>query len=193
VQTKQSVGPQAHTVLAVGGAVFMAAAGIIHLVIATHHWSHSTAHGLSLVLIGLVEIAWGAVFLRARSVMTARLGILLAVGFIVLWAITRVTTAPFAHGGPEEVDTWGVISKLCEGLAAVLLVQPAMSVENAKVRWRAVAIVAAVAVFGAFASYGVAMAADPFVVGCGESAVHQHEGADHAEHAGHHSDHDHGQ
>jgi len=185
VQTKQSAGIVPHTRLTMGAIAFMTAAGVIHLALVPQHWSHSPAHGLALAVMGLLEIAWSVAFWRAPSAVKSRLGLVTALGLIFLWAITRVAVAPFGHGGPEEIDAWGVISKLCEGLAAAALVPLAMSPGNEKRRWRTVAAAAAAAVIGAWATYGVALAAEPLLPACDVASAGDHQDHHHDEHQDH--------
>ncbi|HYG60886.1 MAG TPA: hypothetical protein VD902_22640 [Symbiobacteriaceae bacterium] len=186
METKQSDGMMTHTRLTIGAAALLAAAGVFHLALAPGHWSHSPAHGLSLAVMGILEILWSVAFWRKPSVGLSRFGLLISLGLVTLWAITRVGTAPFGHGH-ETVDAWGVIIKVCEVLGAAALVPMAMSPGAGRMRYRAVVAVAAAAVIGAWGTYGVALAAEPLFPACDLATGGQHQ--DHADHANHHADH----
>jgi YtkA-like protein len=102
-------------------AVLLSAAGALHVGAAPQHWGHSPAHGLFLLVVGLGELLWAAVFWRRQSPELRAAGVVLAGGSIVLWAITRVFPAPFGHG-PEEIGLIDVASKLPELLVLLILV-----------------------------------------------------------------------
>lgn len=166
--------------------IAIAAAGVIHLVVAPQHYAHAPAHGIFFVVAGLAEIAWAIVFLRQPTQQVYYAGLLLTGGLIVLWLVTRIIPAPF-HGHAEAVDLGGTVCKISElvGLAALLLVAAQGGIaglsRQAFVRLAAVAIVLSVAA-GAL-SYGVGRAAEPLFPSLfGESAEHQHEEGQSDEH-----------
>ena len=102
----------------------IAFAGLIHLYLAPHHYSHAPAHGIFFVVAGVAELVWAYLFLRMRkpSENMYYIGIMLVGGLIVLWGVTRIIPAPFEHEiGP--IDLSGVITKLSEivGLVALLM------------------------------------------------------------------------
>lgn len=88
-------------------------AGVLHLMVVREHWAHAPAHGLFFLVAGLFQIGWSIAFLRSNSETLGRLGFVAALVLVLLWAITRLIPVPFGHG-PEEVDTPGVATKLCE-------------------------------------------------------------------------------
>ncbi|MEM8963191.1 MAG: MbnH family di-heme enzyme [Acidobacteriota bacterium] len=117
-------------------AVAMVIAGIVHLVIAPTHFSHSAAHGLFFGLLGVPQILW-AVALLAMVVVMAKSddqpskwmtgfhysGLMLSGGAVVLWLLTQWVQTPFATS-PEPIDTPTVVSKLAELIAAIALLVP---------------------------------------------------------------------
>ena len=108
-------------------AVFlMLAAGIIHLIIIPHHMEHAPAHGIALGVFGVFEIAWAVVYWLKPSRKLAQLGSILAISLIALWVITRFAPAPFTNEA-EEIDFAGVISKIMEGISAILLLAVVVS------------------------------------------------------------------
>jgi YtkA-like len=101
-------------------AVLLSAAGALHAGAAPQHWGHSPAHGLFLLAVGLAELVWAAAFWSGPSPRLRATGAALAGGSIVLWAMTRVLTAPFGHA-PEEIGTIDVASKVPELLVLTIL------------------------------------------------------------------------
>lgn len=99
-------------------AVAMFAAGIIHLNIISYHWNHAPAHGIFMLVSGMVELAWVAVFLRRPNLQTSTAGAIIAISMVLLWTVTRVFPAPYGDGGPEDIDVSGLVSKLVELMAA---------------------------------------------------------------------------
>jgi len=100
-------------------------AGVIHLLIAPEHYNHSPVHGIFFVGVGLVEIGWALAFWRRPSVGLFRIGVALAGGLVILWALTRILPAPFGHG-PEPVNASGLVCKASELLGLVTLAMLAL-------------------------------------------------------------------
>ncbi|MEX2162076.1 MAG: hypothetical protein WD751_09190 [Anaerolineales bacterium] len=100
----------------------IAAAGVIHLIIAPEHYAHSPAHGILFAMAGVTEIAWALAFLRWPTERMYYVGISIAGALIALWALTRFIPMPFEHE-IGEVDLAGVLCKLSEliGLGALLI------------------------------------------------------------------------
>lgn len=161
-----------------GAALLIGLAGLIHLVITPQHWAHSPAHGLLFAVVGVVEVVWAVMAWRRPSARLYSVGLVLAVGLVVLWTITRILPAPFGHGGPEPVEPYGIVCKLAETLGAIVLgvlVFGQIAATNASAARRAVALWVIAAVVLGFATYGVARAAEPFLPALGAPAEHQHE------------------
>jgi YtkA-like len=151
-------------------AVLLSAAGAIHVGAAPQHWSHSPAHGLFLLAIGLGDLVWAALFWRRPTSGLALAGAALAGGSIVLWAVTRVLPAPFGHGA-EAVGVTDVASKLPEVLAlGVLLARPVN-----RPTWGRAAGGLGVATAAGVLTFWLATAAQPVLPWLGDSS--QDEGA----------------
>jgi hypothetical protein len=168
----------------------VAAAGVIHLIVAPQHYAHAPAHGIFFVVVGLAEIAWAIIFLGQPTQRVYYTGLLLTGGLLVLWAVTRIIPAPF-HGHAEAVDLGGIVCKISElvGLAALLLVAAQGGIaglsKQAFVRLAAVAVILSLAA-GAL-SYGIGRAAEPLFPSLfGESAEHHHEDGEDHEHGEEH-------
>ncbi|HEX9076056.1 MAG TPA: hypothetical protein VF932_09765, partial [Anaerolineae bacterium] len=149
-------------------AVLLIAAGLIHLAIAPLHWSHSPAHGWFHLLSGSAEILWGVLFWRKPSPALFRTGMVMAGSLIVLWLITRVLPAPFTHA-PEELDGFGILSKLSEAMGIAALVFAIVS--NAISRgprfsvWRTVGALAGTAMIAGGFVYVMGVAIEPLFPG----------------------------
>lgn len=155
-------------------------AGLVHLFSAPQHLEHF-GHALFLILAGVTEIAWGLAFWRRPSAGLYSLGVVLAGAFIVLWAITRVVTAPFGHG-PGDVEVVGIISKIAEGVGlSGLLAMILLGAHSDDLRWPAWKMIVApltLAVAGAFVLYGAGLAAErtlPWLGGQGQAEVEEHD------------------
>lgn len=160
-------------------ALFIGAAGIIHIVITPQHWAHAPAHGLLFLVVGIAEILWSIAAWRRPSPSVYRMGMLLAGWLIILWAITRVLPAPFGHG-PEPIEPFGIVCKLAEGLGVVviglLIFGETVSRAGPLAAWRGLALLAAGALVAGFATYGAARAAEPMLPWLGVSAeAHSHD------------------
>jgi hypothetical protein len=142
----------------------IAAAGVIHLILAPQHFGHAPAHGIFFAVAGLAQILWAVAFLRDPNQRMYYSGLVLAGGLIALWAITRFLPAPFHHH-PEAIDLGGIVCKLSElvGLGALLAIAAQGGIlglgKQSLARLALIAIVIAAA-FGAV-SYTVGRAAEP--------------------------------
>jgi hypothetical protein len=99
----------------------IAFAGVIHIYLAPQHFAHASAHGILFAVSGVAELVWAYLFLREPSERMYNLGIMLAGGLIILWAITRVLPAPFEHE-VGVVDLGGILCKFSELAGLVALV-----------------------------------------------------------------------
>lgn len=148
---------------ATGAALLAILAGLLHLLLAPQHMDH-LGHGLFLTLAGVAQVAWGVAFWRKPSTALYNLGIVLAGTLIALWAITRVLPAPFGHGGPGEVEAYGILSKAAEGLGlAVLLAMVFGGERSLKTQGlirRTLLALLMVAGISAFILYGAGLAAE---------------------------------
>lgn len=165
----------------------IALAGLIHLGVAPEHYAHAPAHGVFFVLAGVAELLWALAFWRRPTPRRYHLGLALAGGLIVLWAITRVLPAPFGHG-PEPVNASGLVCKVSELLGIVSLVMLAVqgqlmgAVSQPPLRPAGEALALALVV--GLVSYGAGYAATPLLPALGlqeepAHAEHMHEESAH--------------
>ncbi len=141
-------------------------AGVVHLAIAPVHWSHSPAHGLFHLLSGLVEIVWAISFWRKPSAISFQIGVIITGALITLWTITRLLPAPFSHE-VEEIDMFGIVTKLAEGWAVITLVMLTISNEGVHQiktsAWRLITSSLVLAILGGGLTYYLAIAAEPLM------------------------------
>lgn len=171
----------------------MLLAGVFHLAIVPGHWEHAPAHGLFFLIAGVVQIGWAIAFWRSGSPALARLGFVLALGLVALWAITRAEIAPFGHG-PEAVDPAGVATKLCEIVCAAslaVLLASSLFVPGRRPAWVTLGGLTVLAVALAGVTYQAALAAEPlFPALAGSSAEHEHHEDEPEEEATHDNSHE---
>lgn len=170
-------------------------AGIIHIWIVPQHWEHAPAHGLLFLIVGIVQIIWGIAVWRQPSTRLYYVGVLMAGWLIVLYVITRLLPAPFGHGGPEAMDTIGLICKLCEVLgmfSLVVLIFQGLTLKAGRfIAWRAVALIMLLSFISGFATYGIALAAEPVFPKLSSAAdEHHHDESEPATEENHHHDED---
>jgi hypothetical protein len=165
-------------------ALGMALAGAIHLVLAQGHYTHAPAHDIFFLLAGIAEIAWALFFHRRPSPRLFLLGLAMAGGLVVLWAITRIAPAPFEHEA-SAVDVGGLACKGSELASILALAFLAVRGEIVgltrlpPVRIGAIALAAAL-VSGA-ALYTVGHAMEPLQPLLGPPQGEGHSGAGHAD------------
>jgi copper(I)-binding protein len=159
--------------------IAIATAGVIHLVLAPVHYAHAPAHAIFFALAGVAELLWAAAFWRKPTSRLYYLGVALAGGLVVLWAMTRFLIAPFE----QEPGTWdlgGLVCKASELVAILALV--AMAVQGKIIGLPRVSLARAAGVAlgmslaaGVF-SYGVGMALEPALPSLARSEEHDHAG-----------------
>ena len=155
-------------------------AGLIHLAVAPEHYAHAPAHGVFFVLAGVAEILWGLAFWRRPTPRRYHLGLALAGGLIVLWAVTRVLPAPFGHG-PEPVNASGLVCKASELIGVLSLVMLAAQGQligaSSQPPLRPAGEALALALVVGLVSFGIGSAATPLLptLGPQEEAMQGHE------------------
>lgn len=171
------------TWLSWGAAILFFAAGIVHFAVVPHHWEHAPAHGIFMAVAGVVEVIWAIAFRLKPNQRLAQLGLVIAIGFLTLWGITRVFPAPFGHG-PEEFAAPGLSSKFMEALAALALVawigRTSQSLPRPGRAWRSLAAVIVVSIILGFGAYEAARAAEPLFPGLAPAEIHEEEEHPHA-------------
>lgn len=154
-------------------------AGVIHLVLVPRHVEHAPAHGLFFLVVGLAQIIWGILVWRQPNLKLYYIGAVMAGWLIVLYAVTRWLPAPFAHH-PEAIEAIDIVCKLCEGLGMtsllILIFQGTVLHASRLNVWRAISLIVLVSFAAAFATYGVARAAEPVLPGlAGPVPEHHHD------------------
>lgn len=153
--------------------------GAIHLLIAPDHYAHAPAHGLGFGAIGLAQLAYASLRLRARPWLAAP-GLLLSGGVVALWLLTHLVATPFATA-PHPIDWAAAATKLAEGSAFLLLV---LAPQAGPVRGNPAAALArgaALCAGGGLLAWGAALAVAPALPRLAESPGHSHDGHVHAD------------
>jgi hypothetical protein len=122
-----AVPPSRRRRLAAGAAVTLGAAGAVHLALIGQHARESLASGVFFAAAGVIELLLAVALWRTPgSRRTALAAVVVAVGLLVLYGVSRLWSIP-AFGGREAVDTLGLLTKLLELTGAVLAVAAAGS------------------------------------------------------------------
>ena len=109
------------------------AAGAIHLVMAPSHAGESTVEGAGFLIAGWLQIGLAAMLLMQASRLVLRASIVVNVGLIGLWAVSRIWGLPVgAHAWhPESVSSVDLTCVAIEGVliltAAALLTRPSFA------------------------------------------------------------------
>ncbi len=79
-------------------------AAVIHFAVAPTHWQEWMPSGLFFVALALGQLIWAWVVLTRPTTPVLAAGIMLNVGAIALWGLSRTAGAPFGpHAGTPEV------------------------------------------------------------------------------------------
>ena len=79
-------------------------AAIIHFAVVPTHWQEWLPSGLFFVSIALFQLIWARMVLTRMTTSVLAAGIMLNVGAIALWALSRTSGAPFGpHAGEPEL------------------------------------------------------------------------------------------
>lgn len=96
-------------------------AGALHFVYAPLHIGEARGQGLFFLLLGFIQVGWGATVLRVSSPRSYLVGLTIATVMpAVLYVVTRFVAAPFSEEA-EGIDMIGATTFAAEGLGAVLL------------------------------------------------------------------------
>ena len=152
----------------------------LHFVLlAPVHCAHAPAHGIFFALAGVAELLWAAAFWRKPTSRLYYLGLALAGGLLVLWAMTRFLIAPFEHE-PATWDLGGLVCKASELVAILAL--GAMAVQGKIIGLptvslaRAAGLALSLSLAAGVLSYGVGMAREPVLPSLAGSVEHDHAG-----------------
>lgn len=79
-------------------------AAVVHFAVAPTHWQEWTPSGLFFVSLALSQLIWARVMLARTTMPVLAAGVLLNIGAIALWALSRTAGAPFGpHAGEPEL------------------------------------------------------------------------------------------
>jgi hypothetical protein len=79
-------------------------AATIHFAVVPNHWQEWMPAGVFFVLIALFQLLWAKVVLARTTTLILAAGVMLNVGAIALWAVSRTAGAPFGpHAGQAEL------------------------------------------------------------------------------------------
>jgi hypothetical protein len=79
-------------------------AAVIHFAVAPTHWQEWMPSGLFFVALALFQLVWARVMLARTTMPVLAAGILLNIGALALWAVSRTAGAPFGpHAGEPEL------------------------------------------------------------------------------------------
>ena len=79
-------------------------AAVIHFAVAPTHWQEWMPSGLFFVLLALFQMVWARAVLARTTTPVLAAGIMLNVGAVALWAMSRTAGAPFGpHAGEPEL------------------------------------------------------------------------------------------
>jgi hypothetical protein len=159
-------------------------AGVLHLLLVEAHLAHGRGAGLFFLALGIVQVAWSALFLRSPSRGLAILGLcFLAAAPTMLYVVTRVWRAPW-HATAEAIDTVGVAVLLLQvAAAAALVLGRPLDREEA----RSLASAGILGLLAGVALYGAALAVEPIDWLAQAETSHGSHGDAHGDHAGGHS------
>lgn len=79
-------------------------AAVVHFAVAPTHWQEWMPSGLFFVSLALSQLIWARVMLVRTTMPVLAAGILLNIGAVALWALSRTAGAPFGpHAGEPEL------------------------------------------------------------------------------------------
>lgn len=141
----------------------------MHLLIAPTHAGHALAHSIYFGFAGMMEFGWAVEFWRDRSRRMYLAGMALAVGLVLLWALTRIAGAPFATE-PEPIDASAIMCKASEIVGAAALAILAwqgrlFANKPGRSRTRTLAEALGLALAVCLLSYGLGRVAEPLLPG----------------------------
>ncbi|ORA06941.1 hypothetical protein BST17_00220 [Mycolicibacterium bacteremicum] len=78
-------------------------AAVVHFAVVPAHWQQWALSGVFFAILGLLQLIWARVVLVRTTLPILAAGIVLNVGAITLWALSRTAGAPFGpHAGQAE-------------------------------------------------------------------------------------------
>lgn len=99
--------------------VSSAAAAGVHAAMGPSHFSEGFLLGLFFAVSSMAQLAWASLALTSGGALLLRVGVLLNVGCVALWLVTRTLGLPFGLiPGPEAVGSWDVATVIWELVVA---------------------------------------------------------------------------
>ena len=99
--------------------VSSAAAAGVHAAMGPSHFSEGFLLGLFFAVSAMAQLAWAGLALTSGGALLLRLGVLLNLGCVALWVVTRTLGLPFGLiPGPEAVGGWDVATVVWELVVA---------------------------------------------------------------------------
>lgn len=153
--------------LQVAGAA-SAAAGVIHVAAAVPHFADDLLLGAGFVAIGWLQVLLAVAFLRGHDRPVALwAGLVLSLGAIGVWAISRTVGLPLGHPGAEQA---GLSDLLTVGFEAVVVFVIVSRLTVPRMRWAT----RPVAIAGILAAWVVVVAGSAWAVADLARSGHAH-------------------
>src|SRR5580765_2622775 len=115
--------------LSTAGRVLLAAlsgtAGAIHLAMVPSHWASAPVEGVGFAIVGWLQIAIAVVMLAMPSRMLLRVVMLVNVGAVGAWAVSRTAGLPVGEHAGQPHDAQ-FIDLVCVGIELALVVLAAI-------------------------------------------------------------------
>ena len=136
-------------------------AAIIHFAVVPAHWQEWPPAGLFFVAIALFQLIWARVVLARTTPPVLAAGIIVNVGALALWAVSRTAGAPFGpHAGEPEVvqgaDLCALLLQIYVAMGAGWVWYRGRQREPIPAFANAIVLVGAVAVIALASTVGVA-------------------------------------
>lgn len=136
-------------------------AAIVHFAVVPTHWQEWVPSGLFFLSIALLQLMWARLVLVRTTTSVLAAGILLNVGAIALWALSRTSGAPFGpHAGEPELvraaDLCALLLQIYVVMAAGWVVYRGRHGEPIPAFGNAVVLLGATAVVALASTVGVA-------------------------------------
>ncbi|WP_235892469.1 hypothetical protein [Mycolicibacterium hodleri] len=136
-------------------------AAIVHFAVVPTHWQEWIPSGLFFVSIALFQLIWARLVLAQTTTSVLAAGIMLNVGAIALWALSRTSGAPFGpHAGEPELvraaDLCAVLLQIYVVMAAGWVVYRGHHGEPIPAFGNAIVLLGATAVVALASTVGVA-------------------------------------
>lgn len=136
-------------------------AAIVHFAVVPTHWQEWVPAGLFFLSIALFQLIWARLVLARTTTSVLAAGIMLNVGAIALWALSRTSGAPFGpHAGEPELvraaDLCALLLQLYVVMAAGWVVYRGHHGEPIPAFGNAIVLLGATAVVALASTVGVA-------------------------------------